>query len=113
MTPATKVPAATPLFALPPADGNLTWRQQSVLDLVRAHGSRGIPSEQAGALAHAQSSKHGQETRCRFCRDDGRSILVALRKRGLVKQRRADGFWTTPSAPPESGYDPATAAIPF
>ena len=76
------------LFAPPPADGNLTWRQRSVLDLVRAHGSRGIPSEQAGALAHAQSSKHGPEVRCRFCRDDGRSILAALRKRGLVKQRR-------------------------
>jgi hypothetical protein len=100
------------LFKPPPADGGLTWRQQSVLDLVRRHGSNGIPTEQAGAFAHALSSKHGPETRCRFCRDNGRSILAALRKRGLVKQRRADGFWT-PSAQSEAGYDPATAEIPF
>lgn len=101
------------LFAPPPADGGLTWRQQSILDLVRCHGQRGISSEMAGALAHSLRSKHSPEGRCRFCRDDGGSILTALRKRGLVKQRRADGFWTTPSPPAEAGYDPSTAAIPF
>jgi hypothetical protein len=111
--PREGIPIENPVQAPAGRRGGLTWRQQSVLDLVRRHGSNGIPTEQAGALAHAQSSKHGPETRCRFCRDDGRSILAALRKRGLVKERRADGFWTTPSAPPEVGYDPASAEIPF
>jgi hypothetical protein len=78
-------------------------------DLAPAVGPRSRPP----ALAHALRSKHGPETRCRFCREDGRSILTALRKRGLIKQRREDGFWTTPSPLPEAGYDPATAAIPF
>lgn len=101
------------LFTPQPAEGNLTWRQQSVLDLVRRHGAQGISSEMAGALWHSILSKHSAEGRCRFCRSDGRSILVALRKRGLVKERRVDGFWAMPSPPSDAGYDPATAAIPF
>jgi hypothetical protein len=101
------------LFKPPPADGNLTLRQQSILDLVRTHARDGVSSEQAGAHWHSLRSQHPPEDRCRFCRNDGGSILSALRKRGLVKQRRPDRTWTTTSPPPKSGYDPSTAAIPF
>ena len=103
----------TTLFKPPPADGDLTWRQQSILDLVRTHARDGVSSEQAGAFWHSLRSQHATEDRWRFCRKDGRSILGALRKRGLVKQRRPDGTWATTSPPPKTSYDPETSEIPF
>jgi hypothetical protein len=39
---------------------------------------------------------------CEYCVDDSRQVLASLRKRGLVKRRRADGIWTLTAAAPAS-----------
>ncbi len=49
------------LFDPPPAHGDLTRRQRSVLDLVRQHEAVGVPSEQAADVAYT-SAQLGHES---------------------------------------------------
>lgn len=93
----------------------LTERQRFALDLISDLGP--IPDDELGAHMHERKGRHSAEVRCTFCGSDGRSIGKELRRKGLVKQRRSEG-WYVPGrksqrAPEGSGYNPATEPIPF
>jgi len=49
----------------------------------------GLDAVDLGRAWHARRGKHTDEQTCTWCEKDGRSVLVALRKRGLACQRRA------------------------
>lgn len=88
-----------------PAVPLLTPRQQRALDIVTAAGAAGIHADELGAALHAEYKKHSPSARCVWCGSTGQSILVALRKKGLVRYRRG-----TPAVP---GHWQATgAALP-
>ena len=96
------------LFSRPPADGDLSERQRLVYEAARERG--GLSDLEAGALLHA--GKHSDDQPCQWCARDGRGVLVALRRRDLVKRRRG-GTWTLADAGAyEPAYDPATSEWP-
>jgi hypothetical protein len=70
----------------------LTDRQERALEIIRAAGRDGIPSDEFGQQIHAWQGKHDLETLCEWCPTSGRELGKALRKKGLVKSRR-DGHW--------------------
>lgn len=80
-----------------PATPTLTPRQARAVELVQAAGTTGIHADELGAQLHAEYRKHGPEARCRFCGQTGQQILVALRKKALVRYRRGNqqrpGYW--------------------
>lgn len=51
-----------------------------------------LTDDEAGALIHDTRGKHIAETRCPYCAQEGRGVLVSLRKRGLCIRRRS-GQW--------------------
>lgn len=93
------------LFAPPPADGGLTVRQALVLRMVDERG--GVTDVEAGRALHAakgrcsktrpypflQRSQSADGRCCDFGISAGREVLNALRRRGLLKRRQADGVW--------------------
>ena len=71
-------------------DRKLGPRQEFILRRIRERG--GIETDEAGALLHADRGKHPPDTRCRWCEQEGSSVLVSLRNRKLVIRRRT-GLW--------------------
>lgn len=73
----------------------LTVRQQAVLDAVtRAHPDS-LESSEAGAVLHEMREgrwRHSRDDRCRWCAQEGKSVLEALRTKGLVSYRRRKGL---------------------
>lgn len=94
------------LFDLP-AQPRLTPKQQRALDLITAAGWDGLKTDELGAALH--HPKHGLNDRCSWCSSAGNEAGSALRRKGLVKQRRrrdANGLvftvWVTADARPRS-----------
>lgn len=79
------------LFTPPAADGDLTPRQQAVLDALRAR--RTLTDVEAGQVAHAATGRHHGGA-CSYCADTGKDVLGALRKRGLARKPRGGDLWT-------------------
>lgn len=100
------------LFDPGPADGALTPHQAAVYAAAQDAGPRGgITASEAGALVHSRRAVHAAAGRCVHCRGDGRAVLDALKKRGLVKRRKS-GVYQPVRAPP--GLLPGqTDSIPF
>lgn len=98
------------LFAPPPADGNLTDRQTFVLDLLRATPG-GLEDVEVGARLHARRGRHASVDICQWCAEEGKGVLEALRRRGLVVRRRSGSWQPLQGGTPE-GHDPSTAALP-
>lgn len=73
--------AVLQLFPLPPV---LTNRQQRALDAITRAGWGGLASNDLGAHVHA----HPDDGRCEFCGSAGSELGKALRRKGLVRQRR-------------------------
>jgi hypothetical protein len=111
------------LFKPGPADGGLTDRQQLVLDMLEQnpHGLRpfdiGVALHQA--LSNPCSCAPGHA--CKWAPTDALGVLRSLRKRELAIGRKS-GLWQLmdatvatgrPSDSRPTGYDPATAQIPF
>lgn len=114
-------PVQLALVDLPVAP-KVTPRQARALELVTAAGSLGIHADELGAHLHAEYGKHRAEARCMFCGQTGQSILVALKKKGLVRYRRGNqarpGYWQAVDAPEAAVPTPAgmladTEPIPF
>jgi hypothetical protein len=103
--------SAPTLFEPPAADGNLTYRQALVLDLVRSW-PEGVRADEASAAWHERRGVHSTDTRCLYCASDGRSVLFALRRRGLVVRRRS-GMWTQPGRRERPQAVGQTTTIPF
>jgi hypothetical protein len=81
-----------PLFALPP---KLTDKQQAVYQLCNNDGAT---APEIGAHLHQQKNcpwcrLAGEWGGCDYANQDARSVLYALRKKGLVVRRRATGQW--------------------
>ena len=90
------------LFDLP-EPVKLTDRQQRAHDLIQAAGWDGLRTDELGAALH--HPKHGLNERCDWCSSAGTAAGAALRRKGLVRQRRrkdANGHvysvWTTVDA---------------
>lgn len=94
----------------------VTERQRFALELIGELGP--IPSDELGAHMHERRGKHPADQRCEWCGTEGKGIGGELRKKGLVKHRREEG-WYVPGAPErtkpraDSSYDPERAEIPF
>lgn len=88
----------------------LTARQQHALDVLTRAGHGGLTSDEVGAALCELRGKHPAGDRCVWCSSNGRGVLVALRKRKLVKQRRdGTGTWVAldlPAAPAPAEVDP-------
>jgi len=80
----------TEQLALVPDEPKLTDRQQYVLDLVETTSS--ATATFVGMMLHGRRGKHDEHRPCVYCEDEGRGVLVALRKKGLVVRRRS-GLW--------------------
>lgn len=89
-------------------------RQRFALDVITELGP--IPNDELGAHMHERRGKHPADQRCQWCAQEGKGIGGELRKKKLVKQRRAEGWVVVGAAASTretgSGYDPATAAFP-
>jgi len=92
------------LFEAPPP-AKLTARQQRALNLIEAAGWDGLRTDELGAALH--HPKHGLNERCAFCVSAATEVGAALRRKGVVRQRRrrdANGLvftvWTTVDAKP-------------
>ena len=107
------------LALVPPEPPKLTPRQQAAFDYIRDHD--GVPADELGAHWHELRGKHPVGDRCRWCEGEGKSIVRTRALRELVTYRRTpEGRLyvlrgTKPAAPVRSGtgYDPATAEMPF
>ena len=73
------------LFDLP-EQPKLTDRQKRALELVEAAGWDGLRTDELGAALH--HPKHELNERCSFCVSAGTEVGSALRRKGLVQQRR-------------------------
>ena len=95
------------LFTEPmPTAQPLPKRQDIVLRaLIRMHG---LTEDEAGQLLHGENGKHAADETCRWCPMDGRSVLSAIRKKGLVTRRR-DGHWTLPGPDAKREHERARA----
>jgi hypothetical protein len=94
----------------------LTERQQHALEQIEA-ADGGLASDELGAVLHERRGKHDRGVRCDWCATEGRSVGVELRRKGLAVRRRS-GMWqslrqTGHVESPATGYDPATAEIPY
>lgn len=71
--------------------GELTDRQQHAYDLVRTSPG-GATADEVGAAWHAARGKHGPDERCKWCAEEGASVL---RSKGLAPLivRRRNGHW--------------------
>ena len=92
------------LFDLPDQP-KLTERQQRAYNLIEAAGWDGLRTDELGAALH--HPKHGLNERCAFCVSAATEVGAALRRKGVVRQRRrrdANGLvftvWTTVDAKP-------------
>lgn len=92
---------------------SLTARQRYALETIEKLGP--IPSDELGAWMHERRGKHDAGVRCQWCGDDGKGIGKELRRKGLVKQRRGEGWVRVgkPAQAREGEYDPSTSVIPF
>jgi hypothetical protein len=101
------------LFALPPADGNLTDRQTLVLQLLRDNPD-GLRSSDLGAFIHQATNAPcpcSHDARCKYAMAEGERVGKQLRKRDLAIKRKT-GRWQL-TRPPAQGYDPTSSTIPF
>jgi len=92
------------LFDLPDQP-RLTERQQRAYNLIEAAGWDGLRTDELGAALH--HPKHELNDRCGWCSSAGNEAGAALRRKGVVRQRRrrdANGLvftvWTTADAKP-------------
>lgn len=100
------------LFSPPPADGNLTRRQQTVLQILERDGK--TDKHTAGRELHhncrwcerARRRQFNQLATCEYASDDGRDVLDALVKRGLARKRRG-GVYEAVRGRPGQGDLPA------
>jgi hypothetical protein len=76
-----------------PAEPKLTERQALAWACIRCIA--GITAEELGAILHANKTPaaHDVDSRCRFCKDEGLSILRSVALKPLVIRRRATGLW--------------------
>lgn len=110
------------LFTPPPADGKLTARQAHALDLLEHHPA-GLRATDVGVDLHQAFNNPcscGPAGACKWAMAAGLDVLRALKRRGLVRQRKG-GSWqhhasaSRPSSEGgrrDAGYDPATAPWP-
>lgn len=102
------------LFTPPPATGGLTPRQERALEIVRATAG-GTTGEDVGAALHAERERrpHPRHEPCEWCASDGRSVLDALRRRGLVTRRRTGHWQAHERQTPQAGaIDPRSTEFP-
>lgn len=84
----------------------LTERQAHALDAVTTERD-GISTIDIGATMHARRGKHAADVHCDWCEPEGRSVLVELRRKRLVIQRRKlGGLWfaTAAHTPPDASF---------
>lgn len=100
------------LFPLGPATGNLTARQQTVLDILHAHpdGARAIDVGAQLHVALGRSCGCTSTVTCRYAMGEAGELLRGLRRRDLAIQRRS-GRWEL-MHPPVTGTDPSTTPFP-
>lgn len=82
------------LFRPPPALAGLGPAQDAVLRALWA--ARQMTADEAGELAHRLRECACAERECEargYWLRDGRELLSSLRRRGLLRRRRADGLW--------------------
>lgn len=96
-----------------PATVKLTARQSFALRVVQEAGE--AYSEEVGAAWHAQNGKHPVTSLCRFCGSSGQEVLSALKRKGLVRERRPRGqprYWEALAEPedPSPGADSGSAS---
>lgn len=93
------------LFGDEPDEHGLTERQRAAYDHIR-HTPGGATADEVGAHLHARKHKHAADVRCRFCAEEGASVLHSKALGPLVIRRRG-GHWqprNPADAPPaESG----------
>lgn len=81
------------LFPVPTADYSaLTDRQRFVYDLLCAHPLDGLEADEVGAALCERAGRHDRGSRCDWDAVNGRSVLRALRKKGMAKKPRAKGW---------------------
>lgn len=83
-----------PLFPPPPAIGNLTHRQQLVLELLHAH-PEGLRSSDLGREIHIDSGCPycSPDRLCKYAMTAGEEVGRQLRKRDLAIKRKQSGRW--------------------
>ena len=94
----------TTLFTVP---AKLTERQQLIYDYCR----RACDAREAGTLLHLRNDcQHCRpDNPCKYATVNGREILEALRRKGLLRRDRHHVYRRVDST---GGYDPATADFP-
>jgi hypothetical protein len=74
----------------------LSPRQQRALDVMQTAGRDGLHAAELGARVHAWQERHPADKPCEWCETAGLEMLKALRRHGLVRERRPRGqrgYW--------------------
>lgn len=109
-----------------PVDPEERLNERQKLALASIRDSWPMPSEELGAILHedrqARGGKgHARDSRCGWCLEEGKGMGSRLRKDGLVRFKKDEGWYPSgirfgrdqsPRAA-TSGYDPKTAPIPY
>ena len=86
----------TAQLAMIEAEPKLTAQQRLVLDRLRAAGTDGLHTDEAGAIAHSAMEsrwRHSDADRCQWCGKRGKEILGRLRVLGLARYRGRLRVW--------------------
>lgn len=90
----------------------LTARQQSAWDIVRLTAG-GSTADEVGAAWHHARGKHNPDERCKFCAEEGASVLRSKALAPLVVRRRGGRWEPRDPADRVRGESAQTGAIPF
>lgn len=104
-----------------PGGKTLTERQQLCLNFIRAHAP--VPSDELGALLHQHRQRngglgHSEDSRCKYCGDEGSQMGRRLRELGLVREARGLGWYDATKPRPgdaradAGGGDPTYNELP-
>lgn len=99
-----------------PVAPKLTGRQQAVLDAVRRAHPDSLESSEAGAILHELKEgrwRHSRDDRCRWCSQDGKAVLQALKLKGLVTYKRGAGWLLGVSPDNPKGMLRSDEDLPF
>jgi hypothetical protein len=83
-----------------PEDGELGPVQRAVMRVIRR--TETMSWDEAGAIAHCHSGKHGVDERCLDCGQDGARLIESLIRRKLVEPSQ-HGFVRLPSVLQQRG----------
>jgi hypothetical protein len=89
---------------------HLTARQRYALEVIA--DLQPVTSDELGAHLCSRRGKHTTDRRCEYDAVNGREVARALRRKGLVRERRGEGWYSTSTPRCRSDLDLGPGELP-